>query len=86
MLRLVLLNRRASWLQDSPALRMLDPQASSLDIVFGEIDRLIAETSARMCPRLKKSMACKWANDGARILNRASIPLRYLDEPFLNEL
>jgi hypothetical protein len=30
---------------------------------------MIAETSASMCPRLKKSIACRWANDGARILH-----------------
>jgi hypothetical protein len=30
---------------------------------------MIAETSASMCPRLKKSMACRWANEGARILH-----------------
>jgi hypothetical protein len=29
----------------------------------------IAETSASMCPRLKKSIACRCANDGARILH-----------------
>ena len=29
----------------------------------------IAETSASICPRLKKSIACRWANDGARILH-----------------
>ena len=32
-------------------------------------DPMIAETSASMCPRLKKSIACRWANDGARILH-----------------
>src|SRR5215471_12198169 len=26
---------------------------------------MIAETSASICPRLKKSIACRWANDGA---------------------
>jgi hypothetical protein len=30
---------------------------------------MIAETSASMCPRLKKSMASRWANEGARILH-----------------
>jgi hypothetical protein len=30
---------------------------------------MIAETSANICPRLKKSIACRWANDGARILH-----------------
>src|SRR6516162_2412496 len=30
---------------------------------------IIAETSASMCPRLKKSIACRWANEGARILH-----------------
>ena len=30
---------------------------------------MIAETSASMCPRLKKSIACRWANEGARILH-----------------
>jgi hypothetical protein len=30
---------------------------------------MIAETSASICPRLKKSIACRWANDGARILH-----------------
>jgi hypothetical protein len=25
--------------------------------------------SASICPRLKKSIACRWANDGARILH-----------------
>jgi hypothetical protein len=29
----------------------------------------IAETSASICPRLRKSIACRWANDGARILH-----------------
>ncbi len=30
---------------------------------------MIAATSASICPRLKKSIACKCANDGARILH-----------------
>jgi len=30
---------------------------------------MIAETSASICPRLKKSIACRWANDGALILH-----------------
>jgi hypothetical protein len=30
---------------------------------------MIAATSASMCPRLKPSIACKWANEGARILH-----------------
>ena len=30
---------------------------------------MIAETSASICPRLKKPIACRWANDGARILH-----------------
>src|SRR5262249_22651027 len=30
---------------------------------------MIAAISASICPRLKKSIACRWANDGARILH-----------------
>src|SRR6266566_4062253 len=30
---------------------------------------MIAETSASMCPRVRKSIACKCANEGARILH-----------------
>src|SRR5215813_8176506 len=30
---------------------------------------MIAATSASICPRLRKSIACRWANDGARILH-----------------
>ena len=32
-------------------------------------DPMIAETSASMCPRLRKSIACRWAKEGARILH-----------------
>src|ERR1700730_4615675 len=32
-------------------------------------DPMIAETSASMCPRLRKSIACRCANEGARILH-----------------
>jgi hypothetical protein len=30
---------------------------------------MIAETSASICPRLRKSIAWRWANEGARILH-----------------
>lgn len=31
---------------------------------------MIAATSAIMCPRDRKSIACRWAKEGARILHR----------------
>ena len=33
------------------------------------IEPRMADTSASMWPRVRKSIACKWANDGARILH-----------------
>src|SRR6266516_318672 len=33
------------------------------------IEPMLAETSASMCPRVRKSIACKCANPGARILH-----------------
>jgi hypothetical protein len=43
---------------------------SAIDLAEHNVERpMIAATSARMCPRVKKSIACKRANDGARILH-----------------
>src|ERR1019366_1456363 len=45
-------------------------ERSSIDLPEHDSEEpMIAETSASMCPRLKKSIACRWANEGARILH-----------------
>src|SRR6266404_8403307 len=49
-------------LQTSGGQRSISPNTMSSE-------PMIAATSASICPRLKKSIACRCANDGARILH-----------------
>jgi len=69
----------ADWLSDeTPSVMGLSPIAltnatagdqRSISPNTMSSEPRIAETSASICPRLKKSIACRWANDGARILH-----------------
>ena len=65
-----LLNRKIGW-QCALRMRAIYAPASQRSISPNTMssELMIAVMSASMCPRLKKSIACKWANEGARILH-----------------
>src|SRR5215831_16175103 len=57
--------RLAEWRE----LRCRDTSYRSISPKTISSDPMIADTSANMWPRVRKSMACRCANEGARILH-----------------